>query len=54
MLQSIDMTLLETDTEGLAKLAKILEPPVVPTTTGGGAEGPSIISMNGACKERSA
>ena len=39
--QSIDMTLLKTNTEGLARLAKIFELPVVLTTTGGGAEGPS-------------
>lgn len=39
--QSIDMTLLKTNTEGLAKLAQIFDLPVVLTTTGGGAEGPS-------------
>lgn len=39
--QSIDLTLLKTNTEGLAKLAKIFALPVVLTTTGGGAEGPS-------------
>ena len=39
--QSIDTTLLKTNTEGLAKLAKIFELPVVLTTTGGGAGGPS-------------
>lgn len=39
--QSIDMTLLKTNTEGLAQLAKIFGLPVVLTTTGGGAEGPS-------------
>lgn len=39
--QSIDMTLLKTNTEGLARLAKIFNLPVVLTTTGGGAEGPS-------------
>ncbi|MBV9506942.1 MAG: isochorismatase family protein [Acidobacteriia bacterium] len=39
--QSIDLTLLKTNTEGLAKLAKLFALPVVLTTTGGGAEGPS-------------
>lgn len=39
--QSIDLTLLKTNTEGLAKLAKLFDLPVVLTTTGGGAEGPS-------------
>ena len=39
--QSIDMTLLKTNTEGLAQLAKMFKLPVVLTTTGGGAEGPS-------------
>ena len=39
--QSIDMTLLKTNTDGLAKLAKLFALPVVLTTTGGGAEGPS-------------
>ena len=39
--QSIDMTLLKTNTEGLAQLAKIFDLPVVLTTTGGGAQGPS-------------
>jgi nicotinamidase-related amidase len=39
--QSIDMTLLKTNTEGLAKLAKMFNLPVVLTTTGGGAGGPS-------------
>ena len=39
--QSIDMTLLRANTEGLARLAKIFDLPVVLTTTGGGAEGPS-------------
>lgn len=39
--QSIDLTLLKTNTEGLAKLAKIFGLPVVLTTTGGGADGPS-------------
>lgn len=39
--QSIDLTLLKANTEGLAKLAKMFELPVVLTTTGGGAGGPS-------------
>jgi nicotinamidase-related amidase len=39
--QSIDTTLLRTNTEGLAKLAKLFALPVVLTTTGGGANGPS-------------
>jgi nicotinamidase-related amidase len=39
--QSIDMTLLKTNTEGLAKLADMFGLPVVLTTTGGGAGGPS-------------
>ena len=39
--QSIDLTLLKTNTEGLAKLAKLFRLPVVLTTTGGGASGPS-------------
>lgn len=39
--QSIDLTLLKTNTEGLAKLAKMFALPVVLTTTGGGAGGPS-------------
>ncbi len=39
--QSIDTTLLKTNIEGLAKLAKIFGLPVVLTTTGGGANGPS-------------
>ena len=39
--QSIDLTLLKTNTEGLAKLAKLFDLPVVLTTTGGGASGPS-------------
>jgi nicotinamidase-related amidase len=39
--QSIDTTLLKTNTEGLAQLAKVFGLPVVLTTTGGGAEGPS-------------
>jgi nicotinamidase-related amidase len=39
--QSIDMTLLKTNTEGLAELAKMFDLPVVLTTTGGGAGGPS-------------
>jgi nicotinamidase-related amidase len=39
--QSIDLTLLKTNTEGLAKLAKHFRLPVVLTTTGGGANGPS-------------
>ena len=37
--QSIETTLLRLNTEGLAKLAKLYELPVVLTTTGGGAEG---------------
>lgn len=39
--QSIDLTLLKTNTEGLAALAKMFKLPIVLTTTGGGAEGPS-------------
>ena len=39
--QSIDLTLLKTNTAGLARLAKMFELPVVLTTTGGGAGGPS-------------
>ena len=37
--QSIDMTVLKTNTESLAQLAKIFELPVVPTTSGGGTDG---------------
>lgn len=39
--QSMNTTLLRTNTEGLAKLAAIYDLPVVLTTTGGGAHGPS-------------
>jgi nicotinamidase-related amidase len=39
--QSIDTTLLKTNIDGLAQLAKMFALPVVLTTTGGGAEGPS-------------
>jgi nicotinamidase-related amidase len=39
--QSIDLTLLKTNTEGLAKVAKLFDLPVVLTTTGGGEHGPS-------------
>lgn len=39
--QSIDMTVLKANTEGLARLAAMFGLPVVLTTTGGGAEGPS-------------
>lgn len=39
--QSIDMTVLKVNTEGLARLAKHFDLPVVLTTTGGGAHGPS-------------
>lgn len=39
--QSIDTTLLRLNTEALAKLAALYELPVVLTTTGGGADGPS-------------
>lgn len=39
--QSIDLTLLKTNTEGLARLAKLFDLPVVLTTTGGGANGAS-------------
>ncbi len=39
--QSIDLTLLKTNTEGLAKLARHFSLPVVLTTTGGGGKGPS-------------
>ena len=45
--QSIDMTLLKTNTEGLAQLAKIFGLPVVLTTTGGGAQGPSGLLLKG-------
>ena len=45
--QSIEMTLLKINTEGLAKLAKIFALPVVLTTTGGGAEGPSGALLKG-------
>ncbi len=38
---SIDTTLLRSNTEGLAKLAKIFGLPVVLTTTGGGVKGPA-------------
>lgn len=39
--QSLDLTVLKVNTEGLAQLAKVFGLPVVLTTTGGGAEGPS-------------
>ncbi len=39
--QSIDTTVLKTNTEGLAQLAKMFSLPVVLTTTGGGASGAS-------------
>lgn len=39
--QSIDTTLLRTNTAGLAQLAAMFKLPVVLTTTGGGAQGPS-------------
>lgn len=39
--QSIDLTVLKTNTEGLAQLARVFDLPVVLTTTGGGADGPS-------------
>ena len=39
--QSLDTTLVKMNTVGLAQLAKIFALPVVLTTTGGGAEGPS-------------
>lgn len=39
--QSIDTTLLRTNTAGLAQLAAMFKLPVVLTTTGGGAKGPS-------------
>lgn len=45
--QSIDMTLLTTNVEALAKLAKMFVLPVVLTTTGGGAEGPSGPPLKG-------
>jgi len=45
--QSIDTTLLKTNIEGLAQLAKVFALPVVLTTTGGGAEGPSGPLLNG-------
>ena len=40
-IQSIDMTVLNTNTEDLAKLAGMFSLPAVLTTTGGGAKGPS-------------
>jgi nicotinamidase-related amidase len=39
--QSIDLTVLKANTEGLAKVAKMFNLPVVLTTTGGGEHGPS-------------
>lgn len=39
--QSIDLTVLKINTEGLARLAKLFDLPVVLTTTGGGASGAS-------------
>ena len=39
--QSIDLTLLKSNTEGLAQVAKMFDLPVVLTTTGGGEHGPS-------------
>ena len=39
--QSIDLTVLKTNTEGLARLASMFSLPVVLTTTGGGADGAS-------------
>ena len=45
--QSLDMTLLKGKIEGLAKLAALLELPVVLTTTGGDAEGPSGALLKG-------
>ncbi|MBR0655802.1 isochorismatase family protein [Plastoroseomonas arctica] len=39
--QSIDLTVLKTNIEGLARLARMFELPVVLTTTGGGADGAS-------------
>ena len=39
--QSIDLTVLKANTEGLARLAKMFGLPVVLTTTGGGEHGPS-------------
>jgi nicotinamidase-related amidase len=45
--QSIDMTLLKTNTEALAQLARLFGLPIVLTTTGGGAEGPSGPLMKG-------
>ena len=39
--QSIDLTVLKTNTEGLARLASLFNLPVVLTTTGGGADGAS-------------
>jgi nicotinamidase-related amidase len=45
--QSIDMTVLKTNTEGLASLAKMFALPVVLTTTGGGASRPSGGLLNG-------
>lgn len=39
--QSIDTTLLRNNTEGLAKLARLFNIPVVLTTTGGGVNGPA-------------
>ena len=39
--QSIDLTVLKSNTEGLAKIARMFSLPVVLTTTGGGEHGPS-------------
>ncbi|TPG15371.1 isochorismatase family protein [Sphingomonas oligophenolica] len=39
--QSIDLTVLKANIEGLARLARMFGLPVVLTTTGGGADGPS-------------
>jgi nicotinamidase-related amidase len=45
--QSLDLTVLKVNTEGLAQLAKVFGLPVVLTTTGGGAEGPSGALLKG-------
>ena len=45
--QSIDLTVLKINTEGLAKVARLFDLPVLLTTTGGGADGPSGPLMKG-------
>ena len=48
--QSIDLTLLKSNTEGLAKIARMFGVPVVLTTTGGGEHGPSGGLLKGITK----